>query len=73
MVETDAPYILPRDLEPRPKSGRNEPAYVVHVARAVARHRGEPFEELAAHTTATAQAFFGLPTERGATGSPGAS
>lgn len=60
MVETDCPYILPRDMIPKPSSGRNEPAFVVHVARAVAKHRGETFEDLAAHTTATARALFGL-------------
>jgi TatD DNase family protein len=64
MVETDCPYILPRDLSPKPKSGRNEPAFVAHVARAVARHRGETFDELATHTTATARALFGLATPR---------
>jgi len=58
MIETDAPYILPRDLRPKPASGRNEPAFVRHVAAAVARERGETPEELAAHTTATAHAFF---------------
>ena len=46
MVETDAPYILPRDMSPKPGSGRNEPAFVAHVARAVARHRKEAFEDL---------------------------
>jgi TatD DNase family protein len=60
MVETDCPYILPRDMKPKPKSGRNEPGFVAHVARAVAKHRGESFEDLAAHTTATARALFGL-------------
>lgn len=65
MVETDAPYILPRDIEPKPKSSRNEPAFVVHVARAVARWRSETFEELAAHTTKTAHAFFAFgPSKR---------
>ena len=37
MLETDAPYLLPRDLEPRPKSRRNEPCYLPHIARTVAR------------------------------------
>jgi TatD DNase family protein len=60
MVETDAPYIQPRDLRPRPKSGRNEPLYLPHIARVIAKHRGETFEELAAHTTSTARRFFGL-------------
>ena len=59
MVETDCPYILPRDMRPKPSSGRNEPSFVAHVAKSVARHRGESFEDLAAHTTATARALFG--------------
>ncbi len=60
MLETDAPYLLPRDLEPRPKARRNEPAYLPHVARAVARLRGESIEELAVTTTRNAVDFFGL-------------
>lgn len=62
MLETDAPYLLPRDLIPRPRTRRNEPAMLVHVAHAVARAREEPMEETAAHTTATALAFFRLAT-----------
>jgi len=62
MVETDGPYLLPRDLHPRPASRRNEPGYLPHVAAAVARARGESLESLAASTTATARAFFGLPS-----------
>jgi TatD DNase family protein len=60
MIETDAPYLLPRDLEPRPKSRRNEPAYLMHIARVVARLRDESFESLAALTTRNAVEFFGL-------------
>jgi TatD DNase family protein len=60
MLETDAPYLLPRDLQPRPKSRRNEPAYLAHVARAVASLRNETVETLAASTTRTAIEFFGL-------------
>jgi TatD DNase family protein len=60
MIETDAPYIQPRDLKPRPKSHRNEPIYLPHIARVIAKHRGETYEELAAHTTETAKAFFGI-------------
>ena len=61
MVETDGPYLLPRDLDPKPASRRNEPMHLPHVARAVAAARGEGFAELAAHTTRTAREFFGLP------------
>jgi TatD DNase family protein len=60
MLETDAPYLLPRDLEPRPKSRRNEPCYLPHIARTVAQLRGETAEELAASTTRNAIRFFGL-------------
>lgn len=58
MVETDAPYILPRDLPDRPRSGRNEPAYVTHIARVIAELRGESPGAFAAHTTVTARALF---------------
>ena len=59
MIETDAPYLLPRDLKPKPKSRRNEPHYLSHVARVVAAAAGITPEQLAEQTTATAQAFFG--------------
>ncbi|MCU0758232.1 MAG: TatD family hydrolase [Steroidobacteraceae bacterium] len=68
MVETDGPYLLPRDLHPRPASRRNEPAFLPHVAAVIAAERGEALEALAAHTTATACRFFGLPA-----GGPGPS
>jgi TatD DNase family protein len=61
LLETDGPYLLPRDLKPRPASRRNEPAYLPRVAAAVARARGEPLEALARSSTAAARALFGLP------------
>ena len=60
LVETDAPYLLPRDLAPKPASRRNEPCHLPHVAAAVARARGESLAALAAHTTAAARRLFGL-------------
>lgn len=61
MVETDAPYLLPRDLSPRPRSRRNEPMYLPHVLQAVAAAMRVEVEELAALTTENARRFFGLP------------
>jgi TatD DNase family protein len=61
MLESDAPYLLPRTLRPKPKNGRNEPAYLPEVLREVALHRGESVTDVAAHTTACARAFFSLP------------
>jgi len=60
MIETDAPYLLPRDLQPRPKSRRNEPSCLPHILETLARIRGEPPAHLAGTTTATARAFFRL-------------
>ncbi|MGL6164276.1 MAG: TatD family hydrolase, partial [Aeromonas veronii] len=61
MIETDAPYLVPRDLKPRPK--RNEPAFLPHIAQVVAACRGEAPEALLAHTRATSAAFFQLPLQ----------
>ncbi|KLI99926.1 TatD family hydrolase [Luteimonas sp. FCS-9] len=60
MVETDAPYLLPRTLDPMPKDRRNEPAFLPHIVAELARDRGETSEATARATTATAAAFFGL-------------
>ena len=60
VLETDAPYLTPRDLRPQPKARRNEPAFLPHVAHAVARALGRPVEELAAETTRNASRLFGL-------------
>lgn len=62
MLESDAPYLLPRSLRPKPKGGRNEPAFLPEVLREVALHRQESAEQVARHTTACARAFFALPT-----------
>ncbi len=60
MVETDAPYLLPRDIKPAPKSRRNEPAFLPYVVRAIAQARGEAAEAVASASTATARRFFAL-------------
>ena len=61
MIETDAPYLLPRTVKPQPSHRRNEPMYLAHIVAELARDRGEEVEVTAAATTATARAFFGLP------------
>ncbi|HWF99765.1 MAG TPA: TatD family hydrolase [Steroidobacteraceae bacterium] len=61
LLETDGPYLLPRDLHPKPPSRRNEPVYLAHIAAVVARARGEPVESLAAASTEAARRLFRLP------------
>jgi TatD DNase family protein len=60
MLETDAPYLLPRNIKPAPKSRRNEPCYLPYIVEAVAAAVGKTPEQVAAETTATAKAFFNI-------------
>jgi TatD DNase family protein len=60
MIETDAPYLLPRTVRPPPPHRRNEPMYLKHICEEIARDRGEEAQVTAANSTATAEAFFGL-------------
>ncbi|SDS42578.1 Sec-independent protein translocase TatD [Halopseudomonas xinjiangensis] len=62
MLETDAPWLLPRTLAPKPKNRRNEPAFLPVVGETVAACRNESLDSLAAHTSRTARAFFNLPS-----------
>jgi TatD DNase family protein len=61
MIETDAPYLMPRDLQPKPRTRRNEPALLPHVLARVATSVGRSEAEVARETTVAARAFFGLP------------
>ncbi len=60
LIETDAPYLLPRTLNPKPKSRRNEPAYLIEVLRVVAKARGQSEQHVAKITTENAIKFFAL-------------
>ena len=61
MIETDAPYLLPRTMTPRPRSRRNEPAFLPWVARRVAECRGAEPADIERLTHANAARFFRLP------------
>src|ERR671919_650395 len=43
LLETDAPYLTPRDMKPQPRARRNEPAFLPHIAKTVARALGRSF------------------------------
>ncbi len=60
LLETDAPYLLPRTIRPKPRTRRNEPAYLPEVLRVVAQARGQSEEHVARITTENAIRFFGL-------------
>ncbi|MGJ7458608.1 TatD family hydrolase [Halomonas sp. MA07-2] len=61
MVETDCPYLLPRNLPAKLKGRRHEPALLPWILREIAHWRGIDETHLAAATTRTAEAFFRLP------------
>ena len=61
LIETDSPYLKPRNLRPRVKTHRNEPQWLPWIAAALAGSRGETVEALAAYTTENARRFFNLP------------
>lgn len=60
LIETDAPYLMPRTLQPKPRTRRNEPAYLVEVLKTVAEARDQSAQHVAKITTANAERFFGL-------------
>lgn len=64
MVETDCPYLLPRNLPAKLKGRRHEPALLPWIVREIAHWRGESETTLATATTATARRFFQLDEEQ---------
>lgn len=62
MVETDSPYLLPRNLPAKLKGRRHEPALLPWIVREIALWRGSNEAKIAQATTATAKRFFRLET-----------
>lgn len=60
LMETDSPYLLPRSMKPRPRSRRNEPAFLEHVCLALATAREQSIEHIQQITQENAKALFGL-------------
>ena len=62
LLETDAPYLLPRCLprDERGRSGRNEPCFLPRIAAFAAGILGKTPDQLAEETSANAVKLFGL-------------
>ncbi len=58
MLETDAPYLTPKTLQPTPRT--NKPQYLPEILRMVSKCRQQPPEEIAQQTTQNAERFFQL-------------
>jgi TatD DNase family protein len=60
MIETDAPFLVPRSLTPAPADRRNEPAFLPEVVRGIARATGRSEAEIATASTQTARRLFAI-------------
>jgi TatD DNase family protein len=60
LLETDAPYLVPRDLVPQPRGRRNEPRFLAHILERVAAGMNRSVDEVAAASTANAERLFRL-------------
>lgn len=60
LIETDSPYLMPRNIEPRPKTRRNEPKYLPYVAHKIASLLGKTDETIGRITAENAKTLFGL-------------
>ncbi|MGX8940216.1 3'-5' ssDNA/RNA exonuclease TatD [Symbiopectobacterium sp. Eva_TO] len=61
LLETDAPYLLPWDLSPKPASRRNEPCFLPHIVQQVAAWRDEDASMLGQKVDENARRIFRLP------------
>ena len=60
LLETDAPYLLPRDIEKKPAARRNEPALLPHILLRLASEMGQDPDLVAAASTENAERLFNL-------------
>lgn len=61
MIETDAPFLIPRNLPSAKGVKRNEPAFLPHILLEIAKCMRKTPEEVARATTQNAKHLFGLP------------
>jgi TatD DNase family protein len=60
LIETDAPYLTPRTIRPRPKSSRNEPSYLPYIVQKIAEITAIDPDEIACQTSINARKVFNL-------------
>ena len=58
MIETDSPYLIPKNLQNKPKKNINEPKYLPHIANEICELTGYELEELKLATSNNAINFF---------------
>ena len=58
MIETDSPYLIPKNLMVKPNKNINEPKYLPHIANEICELTGYELEELKSATSNNAIKFF---------------
>ncbi|MCQ2972879.1 MAG: TatD family hydrolase [archaeon] len=59
MIETDAPFLIPKNFDKKPKKNRNEPKYLPHILKTIAHYKNDcDAEQLAISVTKTTKEFF---------------
>ena len=64
ILETDAPFLLPKTLVPKPKSSRNEPAYLPEIAAQFAHLTGYSLDDVATYSKKNCQDLFQITTDK---------
>lgn len=60
MIETDAPFLIPKNFDKKPKTNKNEPKYLPHILNTIAYYRDEDSEQLGKNITKTTEKFFNI-------------
>ena len=58
MIETDAPFLIPKNFDEKPKKNRNEPKYLPHILNTIALCMGLDSDELARQVSKNTKEFF---------------
>jgi TatD DNase family protein len=64
LIETDAPYLTPRTIRPKPKSSRNEPSYLPYIVEEIATITGLDQNEIACQTSNNANRVFNFTAKK---------
>lgn len=60
MIETDGPFLIPRDLKPKPKKHRNEPKYLPHILNIIAKEMNLDSNDLGIQVYENTRKFFNI-------------
>jgi len=58
LIETDAPYLTPRTIKPKPKSSRNEPCYLSYIVETIAELTDYSAQQIKEHTEYNSRRIF---------------